>query len=98
MPKASPMVGKQCAPIMPSIFTDVGKRKRKHWRIGSLTISASQSPRFLYPSIFAPSRQLSLYLQSTKRTATVIDELHEFNFLDFDTIKDLSFDDIRDCR
>ena len=38
------------------------------------------------------------YLQSTKRTATVIDELHEFNFLDFDTIKDLSFDDIRDCR
>lgn len=35
------------------------------------------------------------YLQSSARTPTVLDDLHEFNFLDFDTIKALSFADIR---
>lgn len=34
------------------------------------------------------------FLQSLTRTATVIDDLHEFNYLDFDNIKDLTFPDI----
>lgn len=35
------------------------------------------------------------FLKAVTRTPTVMDDLHEFNFLDFDTIKDLSFDEIR---
>lgn len=35
------------------------------------------------------------YLTSQTRTPTVIEDLHEFNFLDFDNIKDLSFDEMR---
>lgn len=76
-------------------LTDVGKTQAQalaDW----LTDQISESVTEIFVSQYLRTQQTAQpYLQSTKRTAIVIDELHEFNFLDFDTIKDLSFDDIR---
>lgn len=76
-------------------LTDVGKTQAQSladW----LTDHISEPVTEIFVSQYIRTQQTTQpYLQSTKRTATVIDELHEFNFLDFDTIKDLSFDDIR---
>ena len=73
-------------------LTDVGKTQAQalaDW----LTDHISEPVTEIFVSQYLRTQQTAQpYLQSTKRTATVIDELH---FLDFDTIKDLSFDDIR---
>ena len=76
-------------------ITDVGKTQAQEladWLSANVTEPVTE----IFVSQYLRTQQTAHpYLQSTKRTATVIDELHEFNFLDFDTIKDLSFDDIR---
>ena len=76
-------------------LTDVGKTQAQEladWLSANVTEPVTE----IFVSQYLRTHQTAQpYLQSTKRTATVIDELHEFNFLDFDTIKDLSFDDIR---
>ena len=76
-------------------ITDVGKTQAQEladWLSANVTEPVTE----IFVSQYLRTHQTAQpYLQSTKRTATVIDELHEFNFLDFDTIKDLSFDDIR---
>ena len=76
-------------------LTDVGKTQAQalaDW----LTDHISEPVTEIFVSQYLRTQQTAQpYLQRTKRTAIVIDELHEFNFLDFDTIKDLSFDDIR---
>ncbi len=76
-------------------ITDVGKTQAQEladWLSANVTEPVTE----IFVSQYLRTQQTAQpYLQRTKRTATVIDELHEFNFLDFDTIKDLSFDDIR---
>lgn len=76
-------------------ITDVGKTQAQEladWLSANVTEPVTE----IFVSQYIRTQQTAQpYLQSTKRTAIVIDELHEFNFLDFDTIKDLSFDDIR---
>lgn len=76
-------------------ITDVGKTQAQEladWLSANVTEPVTE----IFVSQYLRTHQTAQpYLQSTKRTAIVIDELHEFNFLDFDTIKDLSFDDIR---
>lgn len=76
-------------------ITDVGKTQAQEladWLSANVTEPVTE----IFVSQYLRTQQTAQpYLQSTKRTAIVIDELHEFNFLDFDTIKDLSFDDIR---
>lgn len=76
-------------------LTDVGKTQAQEladWLSANVTEPVTE----IFVSQYIRTQQTAQpYLQSTKRTATVIEELHEFNFLDFDTIKDLSFDDIR---
>ena len=76
-------------------ITDVGKTQAQEladWLSANVTEPVTE----IFVSQYLRTHQTAQpYLQSTKRTATVIEELHEFNFLDFDTIKDLSFDDIR---
>lgn len=76
-------------------LTDVGKTQAQEladWLSANVTEPVTE----IFVSQYIRTQQTAQpYLQSTKRTAIVIDELHEFNFLDFDIIKDLSFDDIR---
>ena len=76
-------------------ITDVGKTQAQEladWLSANVTEPVTE----IFVSQYLRTQQTAQpYLQRTKRTAIVIDELHEFNFLDFDTIKDLSFDDIR---
>ena len=69
-------------------LTDVGKTQAQRladWLVNHISEPVTE----IFVSQYLRTQQrLNALSQSTKRTATIIDELYEFNFLDFDTIKD----------